>query len=62
MGADVLFAVATTVGLLSIVSVLSSLYPVVTVLLARLVLDERLNRAQGFGIMLAFAGVLLISL
>ena len=62
VGADVLFAVATTVGLLSIVSVLSSLYPVVTVVLARLVLDERLNRAQGAGILLAFAGVLLISL
>lgn len=62
VGADVLFAVATTVGLLGIVSVLSSLYPVVTVLLARLVLDERLNRLQGLGILLAFAGVLLISL
>lgn len=62
VGADVLFAVATTVGLLSIVSVLSSLYPVVTVLLARAVLDERLNRTQGLGILLAFAGVLLISL
>lgn len=62
VGADVLFAVATTIGLLSIVSVLSSLYPVVTVLLARLVLDERLNRSQGLGIVLAFAGVLLISL
>lgn len=61
VGADVLFAVATTVGLLSIVSVLSSLYPVVTVLLARLVLDERLNRSQALGILLAFAGVLLIS-
>jgi drug/metabolite transporter (DMT)-like permease len=62
VGADVLFAVATTIGLLSVVSVLSSLYPVVTVLLARLVLDERLKRAQGLGILLAFAGVLLISL
>ena len=62
VGADVLFAFATTVGLLSIVSVLSSLYPVATVVLARLVLQERLAPVQLAGICLAFLGVLLISL
>lgn len=61
VGADVLFAFATTVGLLSIVSILSSLYPVATVLLARFVLNERMAREQRLGIALAFAGVLLIS-
>ena len=62
VGADVLFAFATTLGLLSVVSILSSLYPVSTVILARIVLNERMARSQQAGIGLAFAGVLLISL
>jgi drug/metabolite transporter (DMT)-like permease len=62
VGADVLFAIATTTGLLSIVSILASLYPVVTVLLARLVLGERISRIQLGGIVVAFAGVALIGL
>ncbi len=62
VGADVLFAFATTLGLLSVVSILSSLYPVSTVILARIVLNERMARWQQAGIGLAFAGVLLISL
>jgi len=62
VGADVFFAFATTVGLLSVVSILSSLYPVATVVLARLVLDERMARLQQLGIGLALAGVVLISL
>jgi drug/metabolite transporter (DMT)-like permease len=44
------------------VSILSSLYPVATVVLARVVLDERMARLQQLGIGLAFAGVILISL
>src|SRR5437660_209086 len=44
VGADVFFAFATTIGLLSVVSILSSLYPVATVVLARNVLDEWLAR------------------
>ena len=61
VSADVFFAFATTVGLLSIVSILSSLYPVATVILARIVLKERMARLQQAGIGLALAGVLLIS-
>jgi drug/metabolite transporter (DMT)-like permease len=61
VGADVFFAFATTLGLLSVVSILSSLYPVATVILARIVLNERMARLQQTGIGLAFAGVLLIS-
>jgi len=61
VGADVFFAFATTIGLLSVVSILSSLYPVATVVLARIVLDERMARLQQAGILLAFAGVVLIS-
>ncbi len=59
--ADVFFAFATTIGLLSIVSILSSLYPVATVLLARIVLNERMARPQQVGVGLALAGVVLIS-
>jgi drug/metabolite transporter (DMT)-like permease len=62
VSADVFFAFATTIGLLSIVSILSSLYPVATVILARIVLRERMLRLQQVGIGLALAGVLLISL
>jgi drug/metabolite transporter (DMT)-like permease len=62
VSADVFFAFATTIGLLSIVSILSSLYPVATVILARIVLKERMVRLQQIGIVLALAGVLLISL
>ena len=62
VGADVFFAFATTIGLLSIVSILSSLYPVATVLLARVVLQERMARLQQAGVVLAVAGVGLISI
>jgi drug/metabolite transporter (DMT)-like permease len=61
VGADVFFAYATTLGLLSVVSILSSLYPVATVILARIVLNERMARLQLAGVGLALAGVLLIS-
>ena len=61
VAADVFFAFATTIGLLSIVSILSSLYPVATVVLARIVLKERMARPQQAGIGLALAGVVLIA-
>jgi len=48
-------------GLLSVVSVLSSLYPIVTVLLARAVLGERVQRTQDLGVLVALAGVVLIT-
>src|SRR3546814_20760731 len=47
--ANVLYLLAIREGLLSVVSVLSGLYPVSTVLLARFVLDERLQRVQQIG-------------
>jgi drug/metabolite transporter (DMT)-like permease len=61
IGANVLYAVASTKGLLSIVSVVGALYPVTTVILARLLLGERLARVQQVGVVLAFTGVALIS-
>lgn len=59
--ASVSFAVATTLGLLSIVAVLGSLYPVVTVLLSIVVLHERPACMQTIGVILALTGVVMIS-
>jgi drug/metabolite transporter (DMT)-like permease len=59
--ANGLFALATTQGFLSLVAVLGSLYPVVTVVLAYLVLRERLARHQLVGVVMALAGVALIA-
>jgi uncharacterized membrane protein len=61
LGATALYAVAQTKGLLSIVPVIASLYPVTTVLLARGVLGERLQRVQAVGVALAFAGVAFVA-
>lgn len=57
-----LLAHATTLGLVSLVGVVASLYPVFTVLLARWVLRERMLRAQQMGALVAFAGVALTGL
>lgn len=61
VGANTLFAVATTTGLVGVVSVLASLYPVVTVALARVVYRERLTRTQTAGVGAALTGVALIA-
>jgi drug/metabolite transporter (DMT)-like permease len=60
-GGNVLFAAASQHGLLSVVSVLASLYPVVTVLLARIALGERVQVSQDIGIVATLAGVVMIS-
>ena len=49
-GANGLFALATTEGLVSVAAVCSSLYPVVTILLARAVLPERIRPSQQIGV------------
>ncbi|MGZ4631088.1 MAG: EamA family transporter [Actinomycetes bacterium] len=60
VAANLTFGMASTRGLVSVVAVLGSLYPVVTVLLARVVHAERLGRAQAIGVASALAGVVLI--
>jgi drug/metabolite transporter (DMT)-like permease len=59
--ATLLYSIATTRGLLSVVAVLASLYPIVIVVLARVLLAERVARAQLGGVAVALAGVALIS-
>ena len=61
MGANVGFAFAATEGLLSLTSILASLYPVVVVVLAWLVLHERLQASQKAGVACALLGVALIA-
>ena len=60
MLANALYLLAAREGPLSIVVTLSSLYPASTVLLARIVLGERLNLVQVFGVGCALAAVVLI--
>ena len=59
--ANILFSFAALTGMLSIVSVLGSLYPVVTVLLAWIFLKERLQPIQYVGIIATFIGVISIT-
>ncbi len=59
--ANVIYGVATTMGMLSTTAVLGSLYPVVTALLAALVIKERLRAVQYVGVAVAMLGVVLLS-
>ncbi len=60
-GANALLMTALHLGNLAVVSVLSSLYPLATVLLAAIVLRERVSRLQVGGIALAIVAVVLLS-
>jgi drug/metabolite transporter (DMT)-like permease len=59
--ATALYGVANTKGALSIVAVVGSLYPVMTLILARAVLSERIRRVQQVGVVAALAGVAMIA-
>jgi len=61
LGANGLFVLASASGLLSVVAVLSSLYPAVTVLLAWRFGRERLRRIQVTGVATALVGVVLLA-
>jgi drug/metabolite transporter (DMT)-like permease len=58
---NLLFAAAAGHGLVSVTSVLASLYPVVTVALAAAVLHEHIAGAQRVGVVLTLTGVALIA-
>jgi drug/metabolite transporter (DMT)-like permease len=56
-----LFVLATTKGSLAVVSVLAAMFPAATVILAWLVLDERLTRRRQLGLALALVAVGLVA-
>ncbi len=62
MSANVLFLYSVREGLLALGSVISAMYPASTLLLARAVLDERLQRIQLVGLALAGVAVGLVAL
>jgi uncharacterized membrane protein len=57
----ILFSLAVRAGMLSVVSVLATLFPLVTVTLAVVVLGERLGRTQRVGVGAAIAGTVLVA-
>jgi drug/metabolite transporter (DMT)-like permease len=59
--AVVAFLLATQRGLLSVASVVTSLYPAVTVLLAASLLRERIHRSQALGLALCTVAVGLVA-
>ena len=61
LGANFLFNYASTIGELSSVAVASSLYPVTTVMLAAVLLGERVQGVQRVGVVTALAGVVMIA-
>lgn len=60
-GANVLYFLAVHNGMLSLAAVLTSLYPAITVLLARVAYSERLRAVQRVGMAVAVAGVALVT-
>ena len=61
MVANALFLAATRVGLLSLVSLLTSLYPVIALLVARWWLQERLTGTQAAGVLAALLATALLA-
>lgn len=61
VGANLAFGAAATLGMLSLVAVFGSLYPVATILLARQLDGERLRVIQQVGVGLALTGAAAIS-
>lgn len=61
MAANAFFVLSARAGPVAIASVLTGLYPATTVVLAWVLLHERLQRVQRWGVLLALAGVALIA-
>jgi drug/metabolite transporter (DMT)-like permease len=62
MGANILFLLASQTGMLSLVAIITSLFPAPTVILARFVFHQRIPPVRMAGLVLALTGIALISL
>jgi drug/metabolite transporter (DMT)-like permease len=62
VGGNALYVVAREHVHLGLAAALIGIYPIVTMLLARIVIGERLSRLRGLGVALALTGIVLISL
>ena len=62
LGGNLFYVLANASGPLAVAVVLSSLYPVMTAILARIFLHERLSRLRLAGVGLAIVGIILIAL
>lgn len=62
MGANIAFLFALRTGLLGLVAVLSALYPVITIALARAVFNEAIGKIQTSGVGVALVGTALIAI
>jgi drug/metabolite transporter (DMT)-like permease len=60
--ANILFTLASRSGSLTVAGVLTALYPLGTILLARVVLKEHITRVQGVGIFLALVASVLLAI
>lgn len=60
--ANGLYLLATSTGLMSIVSVVVAMYPVATVFLAMTLDHERIHKSQGVGLVLAVGALALVSM
>jgi drug/metabolite transporter (DMT)-like permease len=61
LSANALYALAASRGVLAVVAVLGSLYPIPTVVLARAVLGERVSPLQRAGVAIALVGVAVVA-
>ena len=62
VGGNLLYILASRLGRFDVAAILSSLFPASTVLLAALVLKERVSRPQMFGIALALIAIILLTI
>jgi uncharacterized membrane protein len=62
VGGTALYVLASQAGRLDVAAVLSSLFPGLTVILAALILNERVSRSQSIGILLALGAIVLLTL